>query len=73
MRNKFHQVVLHGETLVFIATEIVANVAEVESGSTFRETCLATKVQKSFTKPTMLHGATPAETCFALSLHTSFS
>jgi len=66
MRNKFHQVVLHGETLVFIATEIVANVAEVESGSTFRETCLVTKL-------TMLHGATPAETCFASSLHTSFS
>ena len=28
---------------------------------------------KSFTKPTMLHGATPAETCFAALLHTSFS
>ena len=28
---------------------------------------------KSFTKPTMLHGATPAETCFATPLHTSFS
>ena len=40
-------------------------VAEVESGSTFRETCLVTA--------TMLHGATPAETCFAASLHTSFS
>ena len=61
---------VNGETLVFIATEIVANVAEVESSSTFRETCLATKVQKRFTKPTMLHGATPAETCFASSLHT---
>jgi len=69
MRNKFHQVVLHGETLVFIATEIVANVAEVESGSTFRETCLVTKVQKTFMKLTMLHGATPAEICFASSLH----
>ena len=53
-RDQFHEVVLHGETLVFITT---ATVAEVESGSTFRETCLATEVQKSFTKPTMLHGA----------------
>ena len=44
-----------------------------ESGSTFHETCLATEVQKSFTKPTMLHGATPAETCFAAPLDTSFS
>ena len=43
---------------------------EVESGSTFRETCLATDVRKSFTKPTNLHGATPAETCFAAPLHT---
>ena len=41
MRNKFHQVVLHGETLVFFAAAIVATVAKVESGSTFRETCLA--------------------------------
>ena len=51
----------------------VKAVAEVESGSTFRGTCLATEVRKSFTKPTMLHGATPAETCFAAPLHTSFS
>ena len=43
--NKFHKVVLHGETLVFVTTEIVASIAEVESGSTFRETCLATEVQ----------------------------
>ena len=64
---------LHGETLVFFVTAIVATVAKVESGSTFREICLATEVQKSFLKPTMLHGATPAETCFASSLHTSFS
>ena len=28
---------------------------------------------KSFTKPTMLHGATPVETCFATPLHTSFT
>jgi len=33
MRNKFHQVVLHGETLVFFATAIVATVAKVVSGS----------------------------------------
>ena len=37
--------VLHGETLVFVTTAIVATVAVVESGSTFRETCLATDVQ----------------------------
>ena len=41
--NKFHKVVLHGETLVFVTTAIVA---EVESGYTFVETCLATEVQK---------------------------
>ena len=65
---------LHGETLVFVTTAIVATVAEVESGSTFRETCLATDVQKVyFTKPTLLHGATPAETCFATPLRTSFT
>ena len=44
--NKFDEVVLHGETLVFVTTAIVATVAEVESGSTFGETCLATEVQK---------------------------
>ena len=44
--NKFHKVVLHGETGVFVTTAIVATVAEVESGSTFDETCLATEVQK---------------------------
>ena len=65
-RDQFHEVVLHGETPVFITTAIAATVAEVESGSTFRETCLATEVQKSFTKPTMLlHGAMPPEICFA--------
>ena len=41
--NKFHKVMLHGETRVFVTTAIVA---EVESGSTFGETCLATEVQK---------------------------
>ena len=48
-------------------------VAEVENGFTFRETCLATHVRKSFAQLSMLHGATPAETCFAVPLHTSFS
>ena len=71
--KQFHEVVLHGETLVFSPLRPLRAVAEVESGSTFRETCLATEARKSFTKPTMLHGATPAETCFAAPLHTSFS
>ena len=44
--NKFHKVMLHGETLVFVTTAIVSIVAEVEGGSTFGETCLATEVQK---------------------------
>ena len=44
--NKFHKVMLHGETRVFVTTAIVAIVAEVESSSTFGETCLATEVQK---------------------------
>ena len=48
-------------------------VAEVESGSTFFETCLAREVRKTLTKPNMLHGTTPAETCFAAPLHTRFS
>ena len=38
---------LHGETLVFITTAIVATVAEVENGSTLRETCLATQVSRN--------------------------
>ena len=38
--------VLHGETRVFVTIAIVATVAEVESGSTFGETCLATEVRK---------------------------
>lgn len=33
----------YGETVVFMAT---ATVAEIESGSTFRENCLATDVHK---------------------------
>ena len=44
--DQFQKVVLHGETLVFVTTAIVATVAEVESGSTFRETCLATVIKK---------------------------
>ena len=44
--KKFHKVMLHGETRVFVTTAIVAIVAEVESGSTFGETCLPTEVQK---------------------------
>ena len=54
---------LHVETPVVITAVIIATVAEVESGSTFRKSCLATKVQKFFTKPTMLDGAMPPETC----------
>ena len=44
--DKFHKVVLHGETFVFVITAIVVTVAEVGNGSTFGETCLATEVQK---------------------------
>ena len=70
--NKFHKVVLHGESLIFITTAIVATVA-VESGSTFGETCLATEVQKvSRNHATMLHGATPVETCFATAVAHKF-
>ena len=72
-RDQFLEVVLHGETLVFSPLRPLPVVAEVESGSTFRETCLATEARKSSTKPTMLHGAMPAESCFAKPLHTSFS
>ena len=34
-QDQFQEVVLHGETLVFITTAIAATVAEIESGSTF--------------------------------------
>lgn len=67
-RDQFHEVVLHGETPVFVNTAIAATVAEVESLSTFRETCLATEVQESFTKPTKL-----SWNFFAAPLHTSFN
>ena len=56
---------LQGEPLVCINSAIVATVhAEVESGSTFRETCQAKEVRKSFTKPTMLHGANLIHSAF---------
>ena len=57
----------------FITSARVATVAEIDSGSTLHDTCLITEVQKSFEKPTILHGATPAETCFAAPLHVSFT
>ena len=72
-RDQFHEVVVHDETPGFSPLRPLQAIAEVESGSTFRKTCLAMEVQKSFTKPTMLHGAKPAETGFAAPLHTSFS
>ena len=53
---------------VFITTTIVA---EVESGSTFREAFLVTEVQESYKTRTMLHSATPAETCFSSKLRRS--
>ena len=56
----------NGPSLITIAT-----VAEEETS--FCETYLATEVRKNFTKPTILHGESPAETCFAAQLHTSFS
>ena len=67
-----YEVVLHGGTLVFSPLRPLRAVAQVESRSTFRETCLATEVRKSSAKPTLLHGTTPAETCFATPLYTSF-
>ena len=57
----------------FITSAMVVTVAEIDSGFTLRDTCLAAEVQKSFTKPTILHGATPAETCFPASLRISFT
>ena len=72
-RARPHQVVLYGETLDFITSAMVATVAEIGSGSTLRDTFLATEIQKSLTKPIMLNGATPAETCFTLPLRISFT
>ena len=56
--------------LFFSPLQLLRAVAEVESGSTFCETCFTTEVQKSFMKLTMLHSAMPAETCFAVLLYT---
>ena len=39
---------LHGETLLFITSAIVATAAEAGSGFTLRETCLATEIKQSF-------------------------
>ena len=44
-QDEFHGVVLHGETLTCFFT--TATVAEVESHSTFHETCLATEVSQN--------------------------
>lgn len=51
-QDQFREVVLHGETLMFINTAIVATTAEVGSSSTFHETHLATEAKKI---ATMLH------------------
>ena len=64
---------LRGVVRYVITSAMVATVAEIDSGSTLHGTCLMTEVQKSFTKPTILHGATPAETCFETPLHVSFT
>ena len=61
-RDQSREEVLHVESLVYISTAIVVTVAEVESRTTFRETCRVTKVQNCFMKPNMLHAATSAET-----------
>ena len=65
--------VLYSETLDFIPRAIVATVAEIDCGSSLHDTRLATKVQKTLTKPALLHGVTPAETYFAASLHISLT
>ena len=48
-QDQFHKLVLHSETLVFSPLQPLEAVAEIESSSTFRETCLTMEVQKSFT------------------------
>ena len=65
--------VLYGETLDFITSAMVETLAEIDGGSTLCDTLPQMEVQKSFTKSTMLHSATPAETCFTLPLHISFT
>ena len=71
--NKFHKVVLHVETLVLVTTAIVATVAEVEIGSTFREICLATEVQKVSRNQPCYTVQRLLKLEFATPLHTSFS
>ena len=56
-----------------ISTVIIAANAEEETDSPFCKTCQAMEGQKSFMKPTMLHAAMSAETCFAALLCISFS
>ena len=68
-QDQFHKVVLHGKTIIFIITAIVAMVVEGERGSTFHEICVETEVQESCMKLTMLHGAMPTKTCFTALLH----
>ena len=63
-RDQFHEVVLHGETLVFSPLRPLRAVAEVESVFNFRETCPASEVRKSFTKPTMLPTSFPGPLLF---------
>ena len=70
-RPRPHYVVLY--VTDFITSAMVATVAEIDSGSTLHDTCLTTEVQKSFTKPTIFHGATPAEFFFAAPLQVSFT
>ena len=57
----------------FITSAMVATVAEIDSGSALYDTCLTTEVEKIIMKPAILHGAAPAETCFAAPLHVSFT
>jgi len=72
--NKFHKVALHGETLVFVTTAIVATVAEVESDSTLGETCLVTEVQKvSRNRPRYTVQRLLKHVSQRRSVHTSFS
>ena len=64
--------VVYSETPDFITSAMVATVAEIGSGSTLLVTCLAMGVQKSFTKPTMLHSAMPVETWMAAPFYIKF-
>ena len=64
--------VLYGETLNFTTRAKVATAAEIDNGSTLRDTCLAAELQKSFTKPTMLRCAKPAENLFHSAVEQKF-